>query len=80
LNLYECANRSGYVVPIFFGLLLLFINSQRTLSILGSVFAGTLALIAQFVPLEEALRVGTFSFKIDSSLTILGRTLVIPAG
>jgi NADH-quinone oxidoreductase subunit N len=65
------------LVPIFFGLLLLFINSQRTLSIVGSVFAGGLALIAQFVPLEEALRVGTFSFKIDSSLTILGRALVI---
>src|SRR6185503_12369999 len=65
------------VVPIFFGLLLLFTNSQRALSILGGVFAATLALIAQFVPLEEALRLGTFSFKIDSSLNILGRVLVI---
>ena len=65
------------VVPIFFGLLLLFINSQRALSILGGVFAAALALIAQFVPIEEAIRVGTFSFKIDSSLTILGRALVI---
>src|SRR5687767_1501491 len=65
------------VVPIFFGVLLLFINSQRALSILGGVFAAVLALIAQFVPLEEALRVGTFSFKIDSSLNVLGRVLVI---
>jgi NADH-quinone oxidoreductase subunit N len=65
------------VVPIFFGALLLFINSQRALSILGGVFAASLALIAQFVPLEEALRVGTFSFKIDSSLDVLGRVLVI---
>ena len=65
------------VIPIFFGLLLLFINSQRALSILGGVFASGLALIAQFVPIEEALRVGTFSFKIDSSLNILGRVLVI---
>src|SRR4026209_166637 len=65
------------VVPIFFGLLLFFINSQRALSILGGLFAATLALIAQFVPIEEAIRVGTFSFKIDSSLTILGRALVI---
>lgn len=65
------------IIPIFFGLLLLFIDSQRALSILGGVFAATLALIAQFVPLEEALRVGTFSFKIDSSLNILGRVLVI---
>ena len=65
------------VVPIFFGVLLLFINSQRALSILGGVFAAVLALIAQFVPLEEALRVGTFSFRIDSSLNVLGRVLVI---
>ncbi|MCI0552959.1 MAG: hypothetical protein L0287_18565 [Anaerolineae bacterium] len=65
------------LVPIFFGLLLLFINSQRALSILGGVLATSLALIAQFVPIEEAMLVGTFSFKIDSSLTVLGRTLVI---
>ena len=65
------------VVPIFFGVLLLFINSQRALSILGGVFAAVLALIAQFIPLEEALRFGTFSFKIDSSLNVLGRVLVI---
>ncbi|HVF24846.1 MAG TPA: proton-conducting transporter membrane subunit [Anaerolineales bacterium] len=65
------------LVPIFFGLLLLFINSQRALSVLGGVFAATLALAAQFVPLEEALRVGTFSFRIDSSLNVLGRALVI---
>jgi len=65
------------VVPIFFGVLLLFINSQRALSILGGVFATVLTLIAQFVPLEEALRVGTFSFRIDSSLNVLGRVLVI---
>ena len=65
------------VVPIFFGVLLLFINSQRALSILGGLFAAVLAVIAQFVPLEEALRVGTFSFRIDSSLNVLGRVLVI---
>lgn len=65
------------VVPVFFGLLLLFINSQRALSILGGVFAMSLALIAQFVPIEEAMLVGASSFKIDSSLTVLGRTLVI---
>ena len=65
------------LIPIFFGLLLLFINNQRTLSILGGIFATSLALIAQFVPIEQALLVGTVSFKIDSSLTVLGRTLVI---
>jgi formate hydrogenlyase subunit 3/multisubunit Na+/H+ antiporter MnhD subunit len=66
------------MVPIFLGVLLLFVRSQRVLSILGGMCATLLALIAQFVPIEEALRVGAFSFKIDSSLIVLGRSLVIP--
>ena len=38
-----------------------------------------LALIAQFVPIEVALKVGSYSFRIDAAYTILGRSLVIPA-
>src|SRR5688572_14899804 len=66
------------VAPIAFAILLLFITNQRSLSILGGVFAVSLAAIAQFVPIEEAIQVGTVSLKIDSSLTILGRILLIP--
>ena len=65
------------IVPIILGILLLLINNQRALSLLGGLIAVTLALTAQFVPLEVALKVGSFSFKIDSSLTILGRVLLI---
>jgi NADH-quinone oxidoreductase subunit N len=65
--------------PILFAILLLFITNQRALSILGGSFAIGLALIAQFVPIEAAMRVGAYSLKIDSSLTILGRVLFIPA-
>jgi formate hydrogenlyase subunit 3/multisubunit Na+/H+ antiporter MnhD subunit len=66
------------VAPIFFAFLLLFITNQRALSLLGGGFTIGLALIAQFVPLEEAMRIGAFSLKIDSSLTVLGRVLLIP--
>jgi len=66
------------VTPILFAILLLFITNQRALSLLGGGFAVALALIAQFVPIEEAIRVGTVSLKIDSSLTVLGRVLLIP--
>lgn len=66
------------VVPIAFAILLLFITNQRSLSILGGGFAVSLAAIAQFVPIEEAIQVGTVSLKIDSSLTVLGRILLIP--
>lgn len=65
------------IVPIFLGILLLSITNQRALSVIGGLAAVALALIAQFVPIELAMNLGSFSFKIDSSLTILGRVLQI---
>lgn len=65
------------LLPIVLGSLLLLINNQRILSVLGGSLAVGLALIAQFVPIEVALRLGSFSLRIDSALTILGRSLVI---
>ncbi|HEX5943085.1 MAG TPA: proton-conducting transporter membrane subunit, partial [Anaerolineales bacterium] len=66
------------IFPIVLGILMLFINNQRILSVLGGSFAVVLALIAQFVPIEAALKVASFSLKIDSGLVILGRSLIIP--
>ena len=65
------------IVPILFAAVMLPIRNQRALSLLGGGFAVTLALIAQFVPIEVAMGFGAFSLKIDSSLTILGRVLLI---
>jgi formate hydrogenlyase subunit 3/multisubunit Na+/H+ antiporter MnhD subunit len=65
------------IVPIVLGGLLLFINNQRALSVLGGSAALLLALIAQFVPIELAMKLGPLSLKIDSSLTVLGRVLLI---
>ena len=67
------------IFPLALGILLLFINNQRLLSVLGGSIAILLAVFAQFIPIEVALRVGSFSFRIDSSLTILGRSLIIPS-
>ncbi len=67
------------VIPIALGVILLFINNQRLLSVLGGSIAVILAVTAQFIPIEVALRVGSFSFRIDSTLTVLGRSLVIPS-
>ncbi len=63
--------------PIGVGILLLLISNQRVLSVLGGVIAFVLAVTAQFVPIELAMSVGGISLKIDSSLTVLGRTLLI---
>ena len=65
------------IAPAALAILLLFIPSQRVLSILGGTMAVALALIAQFVPIETAMQVGSFSLKIDSTLSILGRALII---
>jgi formate hydrogenlyase subunit 3/multisubunit Na+/H+ antiporter MnhD subunit len=65
------------IVPMVFGVLLLFINNQRLLSVLGGLIAVVLALIAQFVPIEVAMKFGSFSLKIDSSLIVLGRVLLL---
>jgi len=66
------------IFPIGLGVLLLFINNQRFLSLVGGSIAVILAAIAQFVPIEVALRVGSLSLRLDSGITILGRSLVIP--
>ncbi|HSK88032.1 MAG TPA: hypothetical protein VK880_06745, partial [Anaerolineales bacterium] len=65
------------LVPIVLGTFLLFIRNQRVLSVLGGSLALVLALIALLIPIELALRLGPLSVKIDSSLTILGRVLLI---
>lgn len=65
------------IFPIGVGVLLLFINNQRLLSILGGVTGILLAVLAQFVPIDVALNVGSTSLKIDPSLIVLGRTLLI---
>ncbi len=56
------------ILPITLGIFLLLIDNQRFLSLVGGSIAIILASIAQFVPIEVALRVGSFSLKIDSGL------------
>jgi formate hydrogenlyase subunit 3/multisubunit Na+/H+ antiporter MnhD subunit len=65
------------IFPIIIGALLLFINNQRVLSILGGIIGLLLAVIAQFIPIETAMSIGGFSLKIASSVTVLGRSLLI---
>lgn len=65
------------LVPAIIALLLMLVTNQRLLSVIGGITAVILALTAQFVPIEEAFGVGAISFKIESSLSILGRTLSI---
>lgn len=65
------------IIPFGVGILLLFVPNQRALSVIGGVMALLLALAAQFIPIELAMSVGGYSFKVDSSLNVLGRSLFI---
>lgn len=63
--------------PILTGGLLLLTRNPRVLGYLGGTIAVILALAAQFIPIDEALLIGSFSFKVNSSLNVLGRALTI---
>jgi len=65
------------IIPAIIAILLMLVTSQRVLSVIGGITAVILALSAQFIPIEEVFGVGALSFKIESSLSILGRTLSI---
>jgi formate hydrogenlyase subunit 3/multisubunit Na+/H+ antiporter MnhD subunit len=65
------------IAPAAIAVLLMLIRNQRALSFIGGFVAVLLALTAQFVPMEQAFRLGIFSLRIESSLSILGRQLII---
>jgi formate hydrogenlyase subunit 3/multisubunit Na+/H+ antiporter MnhD subunit len=65
------------ILPAAIAILLMLVANQRVLSLAGGSIAAILAISAQFVPLEVAFKVGTLSFKIGSSLNVLGRILSI---
>jgi formate hydrogenlyase subunit 3/multisubunit Na+/H+ antiporter MnhD subunit len=65
------------IIPAVIGLILMLITNKRILSLAGGTIAVLLAVTAQFIPIEQALTFGTFSFRIESSIDVLGRTLII---
>ncbi|MDL1909227.1 hypothetical protein FBQ81_00830, partial [Chloroflexi bacterium CFX6] len=65
------------IAPAVIAVLLILVRNQRALSLIGGTAAVLLAASAQFIPTEEALKVGALSFRIESSLSVLGRELLI---
>lgn len=66
------------LVPIAIGGFTLVLLSERATALTGGLACAGLAAIAQFVPIDEALRFGPLSMKISSSASFLGRNLVLP--
>ena len=62
------------IVPAAFAAASLLISNQRTLTIAGGSLALLLAFTALIIPIDQALQIGNFSFKITPAIQILGRS------
>ncbi|HEY5984171.1 MAG TPA: hypothetical protein VIU38_11940 [Anaerolineales bacterium] len=67
-------------IPLTMGAVSFLLLSDRTVARAGGITCLMLALIALIIPIDEALLVGPLSIKIASTASLLGRSLVIPAG
>lgn len=64
-------------LPLGLGALALSISRQRTLSIIGGASATILSLLALIIPIDQAMSIGTASFKLAGTVSILGRSLTL---
>lgn len=64
-------------LPLAIGGFALLLRNERALTILGGTSVLFLSLFAFLVPIDTALRIGSFSFKLAGSLNVLGRSFVL---
>jgi len=62
------------LLPLTIAGFLLFLRAERTILILGLATSILLTVSALFIPINEAVLIGPFSFKLEGSLSILGRS------
>ncbi len=67
------------VLPLVGSVILFFLPQPRPAGIAGGIIAAVLAVIALLVPIDVALLLGQISFKISSSVQVLGRSFVLGA-
>jgi NADH-quinone oxidoreductase subunit N len=66
------------ILPVVAGSFMLLMLNERAVAIAGGITCVLLAILAAFVPFDQALLLGPFSFKIVSSANFLGRTITLP--
>jgi formate hydrogenlyase subunit 3/multisubunit Na+/H+ antiporter MnhD subunit len=64
-------------LPLAIGGFALLFRSERVLTLLGGTSALILSLLAFIIPIDTALLIGSFSFKLAGSLNVLGRSFVL---
>jgi formate hydrogenlyase subunit 3/multisubunit Na+/H+ antiporter MnhD subunit len=65
------------LLPFGLGGLSLLIRRERILTIIGGTTTLFLSLLALFLPIDTALLIGSVSFKLEGSLSVLGRSFVL---
>ncbi len=65
------------IFPIGMGALLLLVGRERAVSVLGGLTTGALSLLALLIPIDTALLLGTASFKLQGTLSVLGRSFTL---
>jgi NADH-quinone oxidoreductase subunit N len=64
-------------LPLIFAGILLLLRNQRATSLMAGILTFFLTLVAWLLPIDSAMTIGSWSFKLSSSFEILGRHLVL---
>lgn len=67
------------VLPLILAGFLLLLRNERAVTIIGAGATLFLSLIALIIPIDTALLIGPFSFKMGGTLLVLGRSFVLTA-
>ena len=65
------------LLPIGMGALLLLVTRERAVSVLGGLTTGALSLLALLIPIDTALLIGSASFKLQGTFSVLGRSFTL---
>jgi len=63
------------IAPLVFAVILLVFPRERWVTFLGTAFSALLAILAYWLPPDTAQRFGSFSLRIDSTLSLFGRQI-----
>lgn len=66
------------LVPMAVGAVSLILLSERGAAWAGGITCLALAALALLVPIDQALLIGSLSFKVGSTASLLGRSIIIP--
>jgi len=64
-------------LPIILAGILLLVRNQKVIALIASIFTFLLTLAGWLLPIDTAIKIGTLTFNIASSVDILGRHLIL---